>query len=429
MSFEELTPAQVKELLCKHVTQQRMITVQELNVFGVGGDVLEEAKHHVPFLLALISLHPYPKITTLEQGFRAWANDIGGDYKNPSDWYYRHQGYAVYQMISKLRKMSHNNKDCSRTDPMFKCVIHKLQNIQKKQGKGERKSNTRLMKRSLLRRLSSSPPSTQLLPQTLTSADLDDIFGAPMGPIEVSESDASGHVAESEDEVDALPSVIALPDGERQEAKPAVPIPESEPEIGKPYWNSNLQRMEMVLLSGEVLPLQAPGPVAQDPVPAAKKRARVTRKRPAAAVEAEAAGTADAAAIQAPDVHADAGAAGAAGEGVLGDGMVSRIILRNANCRSAQYLVAVVDGRDRPCGGWGVPLPKLQASGGPNPQELEGASVKEPLWGVLADEGRSEDPQAAIDKGQLNFLARLFSLPSSTWSVSVFASSELTCLE
>ena len=55
MSFEELTPAQVKELLCKHITQQRMITVQELNVFGVGGDVLEEAKHHVPFLLALIS--------------------------------------------------------------------------------------------------------------------------------------------------------------------------------------------------------------------------------------------------------------------------------------------------------------------------------------------------------------------------------------
>ena len=120
--------------------------------------------------------HPYPKLSILHAAFKEWASKkVGGQFAEKKAFWYHQQSYAIAQMVAKVRKMGHNNKDHSRTDPCLLPVLEVLQahNLRKKQKVNKKKktpSANQKMRRSLLRRLSSSPKAPQaLLAQTLPS--------------------------------------------------------------------------------------------------------------------------------------------------------------------------------------------------------------------------------------------------------------------
>ena len=192
-SSSTLTSEVVRKLLTQCVSQQTILSAQDHNLFGVNAeDALEEAKKNIPLLKAIFLEHAYPKLTVLEAGFRQWATDIGGPFLGKDGWYFKHQAYALFQQISRVRKMSNNLKDTTRTDPVLKELLIAIKELPKRSkskhadepGASQASQPTskkpgKFMTRALLRRLSSSPSSKAPIPSKLSQEELAQMFGAP----------------------------------------------------------------------------------------------------------------------------------------------------------------------------------------------------------------------------------------------------------
>ena len=193
-----LTTERVCKLLTEHVSQQTILAASEHNLFGVGkDDCLEEAKKNVALIKAIFNEHAYPKLTILESGFRQWATNLAGPFLSKDSWYFKHQAYALFQQLARLRKLSNNIKDGTRVDPILKDVVNFLKDMPKRQKAkkvsqptAKPESAGQKMRRAILRRLSSSP--TPNVPQ-LSETELQGMFGVPLD-VEVisSESEAMG---------------------------------------------------------------------------------------------------------------------------------------------------------------------------------------------------------------------------------------------
>ena len=305
-------------------------------MFGVNAeDALEEAKKNIPLLKAIFLQHAYPKLTVLEAGFRQWATNIGGPFLSKDGWYFKHQAYALFQQISKVRKMSNNLKDTTRTDPVLKELLIAIKELPKRSKKKDgdepeasqasqptSKKGGRFMRRALLRRLSSSPSSKAPIPSKLSQQELAEMFGAPAEDAVIISSDedmdeleaAADQEAAAElqmwamedqgmPEQSAAASSAGVPDQSAAASSAGVPeqsaaassagdysaaivVPDVDPpEQGnsQAFWSSKDQKKLIVLPSGQTMEVDVPDKEEkeekEEPV-----RKRVVKKRPAASI-------------------------------------------------------------------------------------------------------------------------------------------------
>ena len=289
---ETLTPEQVMECMKDHMSQKHVAQVKEHNYFGVGKDINIEFKHHIELMMSLVKLDPYPKLLTLQSGIERWATALGLVIPELGEWWSKHQAYALFQMLSKARKLAHNTTTSTRLDASLKPLVALMKKTCKKR-ENKKHGISKLLgpkARKLLRRNTSSPKSMSKAARSkhyLDSHEMDAVFGTNAA----STSSAVAFADGDEDVVNLLtPSPPATPlepdQAPMQEDTDAeVKILNVDAEVVNPnqlassssstFLNMVDCKKQLVLPSGEVVNLPSP--------PANVTRTRIVKKRPASA--------------------------------------------------------------------------------------------------------------------------------------------------
>ena len=262
VSKDNITPDQVLECLKNTMSQSMMAQVKQHNYFGVGRDLQKELLNHTSLLIKLVSIDTYPKLLVLQAGIDLWAVHLGLVVADLPDCWSKHQAFALFQLLSKARKVAHNATTSGRQDAALKPLIQLLKETSKKRPPTKvdiAKTAMGPKARKLVRRTSSSPGSVKTAKsKKLSSEEMDAIFGSASGSASTTLQDvlvdlvtptSSPHKVASAE----LPTPnIATSSG----SNPAVPA--SEPSSSTPFLNFQEGKKQMVLPSGEVvdLPMQ-----------------------------------------------------------------------------------------------------------------------------------------------------------------------------
>ena len=118
--------------------------------------------NHTNLLIKLVSIEPHPKLRELQTGIDLWAVHLGLVVADLPDCWSKHQAFALFQLLSKARKVAHNATSSGRQDAALKPLIQLLKETSKKRPPSKvaiAKTAMGPKARKLMRRTSSSPSS------------------------------------------------------------------------------------------------------------------------------------------------------------------------------------------------------------------------------------------------------------------------------